>query len=300
MRLVLSLLIMFIPFISFLVNAETKSIVCNGCSSEEMQIQAERSSNRYKQSHVVVLDFVDETARKYSLVPSDGRFGKPIMTSNESYITSGEQHDIDLIFSYRKELIRVIKLAEAKSQISFPVFSPQQHSTTSSNSTELLYAGEVKAKGSPYDFMTASYYQNGIYDFYFEGPDAQLSHIISDTLDKVNIPDMKEMGAYLRIIFVSNSDGTGPNGFLSVTFDVVTQTFDVIGGRDGDKNTVPLSSSDVLGKDFQFTSGEDKAKFEKYSSTLVGGSTSGSGGCTLQVVASKQVGDRYIYTYTCE
>ncbi|VEE61446.1 Uncharacterised protein [Shewanella putrefaciens] len=273
--------------------------VCNDCSALAMEQKAESSVQRFGHSYVMVIDIKNEVARKYSVVIDEDRLGEPVYQTYEVAINSEEQNDVEAVYLYREELVKVIQQAEQKSKNNLQYVEKTVSNTASSDDVEYKKTGTIDVKGSPYDFMSASYVRNDIWDYYFEGATSVLTSIMSSSFNTVQIPMIKDLDVYLTINFYNDLDKQFKNGFLSVTINNTTKSFDVLGGRDGFNNSIPLIKSQLYGK-FAFGNGSgEKAKFETYSYTLMGGS-SGSGGCTYQVVASQKFGDRYVYTYACK
>lgn len=278
---------------------QSEVVICNGCSQSKQERVAKFSAE-YNTRSIVVVDMKNETAKKFDTFYSEDRFGEPLINVYETSLSSNELYDLDLLYQYRKELVRVVTLAANKSMLLPDLVVSKNNSSVSSsnNSTDNYAIGKViEVKGSPYDFMVNSSMRNDIYDFYFGDSTNGLTKILSNTMKTIKFPSMNKLEVYIKVDFYSDDLGNVPNGFISVTLKLVTQSFEILGGRDGFNNSIPLTRADVNGRQFNFSGAaegpKEKAKFESYIILFVGG-----GGC-CSVTKTEVVGDRVIYTYQC-
>ena len=107
---------------------------------------------------------------------------------------------------------------------------------------------------------------------------------------------MNKLKLYVRINFYSDDLAKSLNGFVSVTLNPVIKSFNILGGRDGFKNSIPLNQDEISGHDFIFANAKSErnehAKLERYSSSL-------DGGVSFRVVETNTKGNKKIYTYQC-
>ncbi|MFU2509458.1 hypothetical protein [Pseudoalteromonas sp. ASV78] len=291
---------LFTIVFSITVFGQSDVVICNDCPQSKQERVAKLSAT-YNTRSIVVVDIKNETAQKFDTFYSEDRFGEPLINVYKASLNSNELYDLDLLYQYRKELVRVVTLAANKSMLlSDSVVSKNNLSaTSSSNSTDNYAVGKViEVKGSPYDFMTNSSIRNDIYDFYFRGSTNGLTQILSQTMKTIKFPNMNKLDVYIQIDFYSDDLGEVPNGFISVTLKLVTKSFDILGGRDGFNNSIPLTRADVNGRQFNFSGAaegpQEKTKFESYIIPFGGG---GGGGCS--VIKTEVIGDRVVYTYQC-
>lgn len=294
------LLTLFTLAFSVTVFGQSDVVICNNCSNSEQEIRAKSSVN-YNTKTIIVVDIINEKAKKFNTFYSEDRFREPLINVYETGLNSNELYDLDLLYQYRKELVSVVTLAANKSMlVADSVINKNNVSvTSSSNSTDNYAVGKViKVGGSPYDFMTNSSIRNDIYDFYFRGSTNGLTQILSQTMKTIKLPNMNQLGVYIKIEFYSDDLGEVPNGFVSVALKLETESFKILGGRDGFNNSIPLTRSDVNGRQFNFSGSsegsKEKTMFESYIIPFGGG---GSGGCS--VTSTEVRGDRVIYTYQC-
>lgn len=275
--------------------------VCNDCSASQIERSAERNARGFGHNHVIVVDFVKKSAKKFSVINDENRHGEPITDTYEVAMSNDEIHDVAILHEYRKEAIRVIKVAEQKSAQKFP--SSQKSSSVQSNKDDIeyVYVGEMKWKGNPYDFSRESFTRNAAYQYYFADDTKDLTKLISSTFGKIKFPNLSKMGVSIKIKFYSDSLGEVEAGSAIVSIDTTRERMEVLSAIDADNNSVPFSKYQVSGQKFQFSSEGNKNRFEGYVGSLFGsGSITGgvSGGCAVSKVVKR--GNRYIYTYQCK
>jgi len=276
---------------------QSEVVICNDCSQNKQERVAKFSAE-YNTRSIVVVDMKNETAKKFDTFYSEDRFGEPSINVSQTSLNSDELHDLDLLYQYRKELVRVVTLAANKSMFGSETNAFNKNSlntASSSGSTDDYVIGKViKVKGSPYDFMNNSSFRNSIYNSHFGGSTSGLAKILSNTMKTIKFPSMNKPEVYIKVEFYSDDLGNVPNGFISVTLKLVTQSFDILGGRDGFNNSIPLTRADVDGRQFKFSGAADglkeKAKFELYINPF-------GGGCS--VTKTEVIGNRVVYTYRC-
>lgn len=293
-------------------SGQSTTIVCNDCSVSA-KIKAAKSLSNKNISNVVIVDFKNKSANKYRVSHKVDAYGDPLVSAVVEQLDSEELSDLQALYAYRAELIEVIKEAENKSRNAYPQchskiasskYRAEDNTATASNnsptSDHYFYAGSVAVMGSPYDFMTSSFIRNDIYDYYFSKRTSGLTAILSNTFKTIQFPSMNEMGIYLDVQFYDDTKGNSANGFLSISINTVTKSIDVLGGRDGFNNSIPLNIAAARGN-FVFGNGTgEKTKFESYLSTLTGeGSGTGEGGGGCSVIKAEMIGNRTIFTYQC-
>ena len=101
-------------------HAITETIVCNDCSASAMQIAATEGLIKYGTNNVVVVDFVNKTSRKFTVVNKDDAHGEPFITASETKLSSDEQKSVLALFEYRRLLIDSVKNAEEINKQLFP------------------------------------------------------------------------------------------------------------------------------------------------------------------------------------
>ena len=301
------LILLFIIFsgISLPAFSQAEVEICNNCSQSQKDKVARLSVNSDTKA-VIVVDMINESALKYDTHYIEDRYGEPVVSVSLSELSNDEVFDLDLLYEYRKELVLVITRASEKSMLKNAQSTQRNISTpkyTNSNVNDNSPIGKgIEVKGSPYDFLLASYFRNDVYDFYFAGETLALTKILLPTKGTIKFPNMNKLKLYVRINFYSDDLAKSLNGFVSVTLNPVIKSFNVLGGRDGFKNSIPLKQDEISGHDFIFANAksEDKnesernehAKFERYSSSL-------EGGVSCRVVETKTKGNKKIYTYQC-
>jgi hypothetical protein len=124
----------------------------------------------------------------------------------------------------------------------------------------------------------------------------------NNVLNTISIPKIMDLGVFIDVKFYSDDLGEQPNGVVQVGIDALERGFVPISGKDVNKNDIPMTASQALGGGFSLGgSGNIKEKFERYSSTLIGGSTAGgSGGCSLYVKETIVIDGRYYFIYACK
>ncbi|WP_286258832.1 hypothetical protein [Pseudoalteromonas apostichopi] len=279
--------------------------ICNNCSQNQTDKIARLSVNSDTKA-VIVVDMINETALKYDTHYIEDRYGEPVVNVSLSELSNDELFDLDLLYEYRKELVRVITRASEKSMLKNGqstqrnISTPKQTNTNANDNSP--FGKEIEVKGSPYDFLLASYFRNDVYDFYFAGETSALTKILLPTKGTIKFPNINKLKLYVRINFYSDDLAKSQNGFISVTLNPVIKSFNILGGRDGFKNSIPLNHDEISGHDFIFATAksEDKnesesneqAKFERYTSSL-------DGGVSCRVVGTKTMANNKIYTYQC-
>lgn len=301
------LILLFIIFsgISLSAFGQANVEICNNCSQSQKERIARLNTNFDTQA-VIVVDINNEIATKYDTHYTEDRYGQPVINVSLSELSNDEVFDLNLLYEYRKELVRVITRASEKSMLKNAQSTQRNISTakhTNSNANDNSPLGkEIEVKGSPYDFLFASYFRNDVYDFYFAGETSALTKTLLPTKGTIKFPNMNKLKLYVRINFYSDDLANRLNGFVSVTLNPVIESFNILGGRDGFKNSIPLNRDEISGHDFVFATAksEDKneiesneqAKFERYSSSL-------DGGVSCRVVGTKTIANNKIYTYQC-
>jgi len=300
-KIIMLLIVGLFTGVSLPVFGQADVEICNNCSKSQQERVARFSTN-YNTEAIIVVDMINERATKFDTYYSEDRFGEPVADVYETSLSSNELHDLALLYEYRKELVRVVTQASEKSMLAQGTNMRKNNHTTmqSSPSSNDNYAlgKEIDVKGSPYDFLVYSFVRNDVYDFYFGGKTSGLTRILSQTMRTIKFPNMNKLEVYVRINFYSDDLAQTGNGFISVTLDQTTESFNILGGRDGDNNSIPLNRSQVNGKGFVFSNGGgEQVKFGYYILSFGGGGGGGGGGC--RVVKTETKGNRTIYTYQC-
>lgn len=294
-------------FFSSQSQAVTKTFVCNECSASAMKIAATEGPVKYGTSQVVVVDFVNETSRKFTVVSKEDTYGEPLVTASERNLTSAEQQSVLALFDYRRLVIDAVKNAEEINKQLFPNYvnvPSQQVSLPFAVAAEpRLYVGYIKFKGNPYDFLSTSSDRNSLFNNHFKTTTGIIQAAANQVLTTISIPHVISMGVTIDILFYEDEYGYIPAGFVKVGINWGDQTFVPISGIDKNNNSIPMSKQALLNDRYSLglSGGGDQTLFEKYANFLiVGGSGSGGGGCTLSVKDVTIVGDRYIYIYECK
>lgn len=107
---------------------------------------------------------------------------------------------------------------------------------------------------------------------------------------------MNQMGVYLKVNFYSHITDEKPNSVISVDLNPVTQSFNVISGRDKFNNSIPLTKNEISGG-YVFTNDDERNKFEIYLSGLLSDSKKGD---DCRIVKHEKTDDRNICTYRCQ
>jgi hypothetical protein len=289
--------------------AITKTEVCNGCSYSEMEKKATTAQVKFGASHVVIVDFVNKSSRKFTVVNDEGDRGEPIRYAYESSLSNEERASVASLFEYRGLLVETVKQAEEINKKLYPNYvyaAPQkvsiQYSSTDKADESRLYVGEIKTKGDPYDFLTFSAISNTVFERHIQTNSGILQATANNVLNTISIPKIMDLGVFIDVKFYSDDLGEQPNGVVQVGIDALERGFVPISGKDVNKNDIPMTASQALGGGFSLGgSGNIKEKFERYSSTLIGGSTAGgSGGCSLYVKETIVIDGRYYFIYACK
>jgi hypothetical protein len=289
--------------------AITKTEVCNGCSYSEMEKKATTAQVKFGASHVVIVDFVNKSSRKFTVVNDEGDRGEPIRYAYESSLSNEERASVASLFEYRGLLVETVKQAEEINKKLYPNYvyaAPQkvsiQYSSTDKADESRLYVGEIKTKGDPYDFLTFSAISNTVFERHIQTNSGILQATANNVLNTISIPKIMDLGVFIDVKFYSDDLGEQPNGVVQVGIDALERGFVPISGKDVNKNDIPMTASQALGGGFSLGgSGNIKEKFERYLSTLIGGSTAGgSGGCSLYVKETIVIDGRYYFIYACK
>ena len=289
--------------------AITKTEVCNSCSYSEMEQKATSAQVKFGTSHVVIVDFVNKSSRKFTVVNDEGDRGEPIRYAYESSLSNEERVSVASLFEYRGLLVETVKQAEEINKKLYPNYVyavPQkvsiQYSSTDKADESRLYVGEITTKGDPYDFLTFSAIRNTVFERHIQTNRGILQATANNVLNTISIPKILDLGVFIDVRFYLDDLGEQPNGVVQVGIDTLERGFVPLSGKDVNNNDIPMTASQVLGGGFSLGgSGNIKEKFERYSSTLVGGSPAGgSGGCTLYVKETIVIDGRYYFIYACK
>ena len=109
------LILLFIIFsgISLPAFGQAEVEICNNCSQSQKDKVARLSVNSDTKA-VIVVDMINETALKYDTNYIEDRYGEPVISVSLSELSNDEAFDLDLLYEYRKELVRVITRASEK------------------------------------------------------------------------------------------------------------------------------------------------------------------------------------------
>jgi len=289
--------------------AITKTEVCNGCSHSEMEQKATFAQVKFGTRHVVVVDFVHKYSRKFTVVNDEDDRGEPIRYAYESSLSSGERASVASLFEYRGLLVETVKQAEEINKKLYPnyVYAATQkvsiqYSSEDKANESRLYVGEIKTKGDPYDFLTFSSIRNTVFDSHIQTNSGILQATANNVLNTISIPKILDLGVFIDVKFYSDDLGEQPNGVVQVGINALERGFVPVSGKDANNNDIPMTASQVLGGGFSLGgSGNIKEKLERYSSTLVYGSTAGvSRGCRLYVKETIVIDGRSYFIYACK
>jgi hypothetical protein len=272
------------------VFASVKTLVCNDCSELSMSQTALKEAVEFTLPYIIVVDIKNKVAQKYRV--EQNNHTKPILHPID--MSTIEQREVNLFYSYTDELVSTIKKAEQKNQLQpartlpisiakMPIAYTDKH---------LVYAGHIDGNGSIYDFLQASYLRNDLHDVYFKEHIPALKAANPMALKAIKIPSMNDLGVFLTIDFNSTEEFNQPqNSFLNISLDIVSSSFFIQGGRDGFNNSIPMTIKSATGV-FYFADMGEKDKFEAYIRTLA------NSDCAFSV-SENQVDDKYIYQYIC-
>jgi hypothetical protein len=262
------------------VFASVKTLVCNDCSELSMSQTALKEAVEFTLPCIIVVDIKNKVAQKYRV--EQNNHTKPILHPID--MSTIEQREVNLLYSYTDELVSTIKKAEQKNQLQPARTLPTSIAKTPIAYTDkhLVYAGHIDGNGSIYDFLQASYLRNDLHDVYFKEHIPALKAASSMALKAIQIPSMNDLGVFLTIDFNSTEEFNQPqNSFLNVSLDIVSSSFFIQGGRDGFNNSIPMTIKSATGV-FHFTDIRTLANSD----------------CAFSV-SENQVDDKYIYQYIC-
>jgi hypothetical protein len=269
---------------------------CAGCTDIQMERTAKYIIRKEGSERVVVMDYMNETAKKYKVFYTTSPRGEPEINAYEQGMTYEELHDVEIIFEYRRAIVDMLK--KAKNKIPYGM-SSKSTANTSEKDTAYFSAGHIKVKGNPFDFVTTSQFRNNIYDYYISEDASKFDQIISGTLNKVNIPLLKDADISVDIIFIDVVDFLEvPNGSGVITIDFDRKSLELLSLRDKDNNTVPTSVTAARGE-YGFRTSESSEVFQTYllDSFGTGGGDNGGSGCHVTEVES--IDGRHSFTFRC-
>ncbi len=303
--------ILLLAFILFSVDTlgGIKTLSCANCSYIQKERIAETVARTRNSQKVVVMDYANESAIKFKVYLSESR-GEPIISVYQEFLSADEMHDVNVIFEYRRAMVGMLKAAEQK-----PIFDTEVNrlQIQQSNSKPIpsvnvrnenledgnyYSVGNIKVRVSPFDFATTSQIRNNTYDYYMGGFKGQFAEIVSGTLNKINIPSMKEADLKLGIQFVEYDENFKEIniGRASVVLDFDREKLDFLFLKDKDNNSIPTNKSDAPGT-YEFDTQEGYDIFRTYVVDVFGGG--GGGGSDCRVTKTKNINGRWIFTFTC-
>lgn len=279
-----TLLIIFALAFTFSVTkvyAGLPIISCDSCSASQMKLQAEQNIVSVGRSNVVVFDYRNEIARKFEVNYQLER-GKPIVTATPINFTSEEQHDVNLYFEYRNALVDILRAGEKKVPYSIYEGGPSSTITSlpknstltekesaqaqSSQADNNYSTGGLNILGSPYDYLQTPSIRNDIYDHYMSGGQGTSTSIITQTLQKPDVPTFKISNKPLQLNFfkLNNNGVLEPNGHVIVEINTALERLETLAARDGDNNSIPITRAAALGEVFRFTDATRGKAFKNF------------------------------------
>ncbi|WP_133470930.1 hypothetical protein [Paraglaciecola marina] len=283
------------------------TLPCSGCSSIQKERVAETVGRFGTIKHVVIMDYDNNLATKYSVEITMDRQGEPLTNIYETGQTNDEMHDASVIFEVRSEIMNMISNAQELPVFNFdgdPIensvngtlgkFKPSTYQKTTDNGAHLS-TGELIVRGDPYKFMSTSQIRNSMFDYYENGSKGTIDGLISSVLKKLEVPFVSDMDISIKLNFVKVVDGVAKkNGMAIIEPDFTLETFDVLKTEDKDGNTLPPKKADLTEEQFIFKSPETRDAFLGFYFGLPSTSTIS---CTL--VSSSTGGDTHTFTYKC-
>lgn len=269
-----TILLSVFVLLTFKVEAAIPTLPCIDCSSFQKERLAETVGRFGRLKQVVIMDYETEIATKYSVHISQGNRGEPISNIYTQAMTSEELNDANMIFEYRREIVKMIKDAQKLPVFNMdgdPIvrptngtlgqFKPKTYTISTPNRGG-LFTGELVVRGNPYDFITTSRMRNLLFDYYTSGASGTLDGIIASTLGKLEIPFVKDMNIVIKINFIDIVDDLEvPNGTAILKPDFTLESFDVLKAEDKDSNTLPTDKTELDGQQYVFTSGGSRDAF---------------------------------------
>ena len=293
--------------VSYEASATIKLIPCNGCTYDDMKRTAELSQKRVGSSNKAVVNFRNATAHKFRTSLEIDGDGEPVTNSTPVSFSTNEQRDIDLYFRFRDALGAYIanfsyqlydSSLDSKTHIISPTH-PQYSLNTFDNKSGYVSKGVILVKGSPYEFLSASYQRNDVYDWFIGGAKKDVLAILDSSLQAVEIPTGKDLDLYLDVVFYTSSedlDNGKQNGKVKVALDTINEVFVIMSAKDADKNSIPIVKDELKGK-YRFKHNENSEVFLRYINLMFDSAPGSTPACV--VTSGSEVGDNFIYTYRC-
>ena len=245
--------------VSYEASATTKLAPCNGCTYDGMKRTAELSQKRVGSSNIAVVNFRNATAHKFRTSLEIDGDGEPVINTTPVSFSTNEQRDIDLYFRFRDALGAYIanfsnKLydssLDSKTHIISPTH-PQYSLNTFDNKSSYVSKGVILVKGSPYEFLSASYQRNDVYDWFIGGAKKDVLAILDSSLQAVELPNGKDLDLDLDAIFYTSPEALkngNQNGRIKITLDFINEAFVIINARDTNNNSIPLKNDKLMGE----------------------------------------------------
>lgn len=143
-----------------------------------------------------------------------------------------------------------MKNADSKTHIISPTH-PQYSLNTFDNKSGYVSKGVILVKGSPYEFLSASYQRNDVYDWFIGGAKKDVLAILDSSLQAVELPNGKDLDLDLNAIFYTSPEALkngNQNGRIKITLDFINEAFVIINARDTNNNSIPLKNDKLMGE----------------------------------------------------
>lgn len=246
-------------FVSYEASATIKLTPCNGCTYESMKRTAELSQKRAGSSNIAVINFRNATAHKFHTSLDFDNEGESITNTTLVNFTNKEKRDIDLYFRFRNALGAY--MANVSNQLYDPSLDSKTHKISSThrqyslnaydNESGYVYEGAILVKGSPYDFLSASYQRNDLYDWFISRAEKDVLAILDSSLQAVELPNGKDLDLDLNAIFYTSPEALKngkQNGRVKVALDLVNEVFVILNARDTNNNSIPFGNEELIGE----------------------------------------------------
>lgn len=246
-------------FVSYEASATIKLTPCNGCTYDEMKRTAAQSQKRAGSSNIAVINFRNATAHKFHTSLEIDGDGEPVTNTTSVNFSINEQRDIDLYFRFRDALGAYI--ANFSNQLydssldskTHKISSTHPHYSHHTDDSESGYVskGLILVKGSPYEFLSASYQRNDVYDWFVGGAKKDVLAILDSSLQAVELPNGKDLDLDLDAIFYTSPEALKngkQNGRVKVALDFINDVFVIISAKDTNNNSIPLNNDKLMGE----------------------------------------------------